>query len=97
MKLVRTAAFAIFSLSASVAFAAEPLKWNDWNDELFSRATAEKRFVILDLEAVWCHWCHVMEKTTYSDPKVIDLLTSHYIPVRVVQDANPDLSSRYDA
>jgi uncharacterized protein YyaL (SSP411 family) len=95
MKLVRTAAFAIFALSASVASAAESLKWNDWNDELFSRATVEKRFVILDLEAVWCHWCHVMEKTTYSDPKVIELLASHYIPVRVDQDANPDLSSRY--
>jgi len=36
------------------------------------RATTEKRFVILDLETVWCHWCHVMEKTTYSDPKVIE-------------------------
>ncbi|MEW6769565.1 MAG: DUF255 domain-containing protein [Pseudomonadota bacterium] len=71
------------------------MKWNDWNGELFSRAAAEKRFVILDLEAVWCHWCHVMEKTTYSDPKVIELLDSKYIPVRVDQDANPDLSSRY--
>ena len=62
---------------------------------MFSRATAEKRFVILDLEAVWCHWCHVMEKTTYADPEVTELLASKYIPVRVDQDANPDLSSRY--
>ena len=95
MKLVRIAAFAIATFTMSAASAVEPLKWNDWNDELFSRATAEKRFVILDLEAVWCHWCHVMEKTTYSDPKVIELLSAKYIPVRVDQDANPDLSSRY--
>jgi len=46
------------------------------------RATAKKRFVILDLETVWCHWCHVMEKTTYSDPKVIELLDSKYLPVQ---------------
>ncbi len=62
---------------------------------MFARATAEKRFVILDLEAVWCHWCHVMEKTTYADPKVQELLSEKYLPVRVDQDANPDLSSRY--
>ncbi len=52
-------------------------------------------FVILDLEAVWCHWCHVMEKTTYKDAKVVALLKSKYLPVRVDQDANPDLSNRY--
>lgn len=95
MKLVRAVALILASLVATAASASESLKWNDWTEDLFARATAEKRFVILDLEAVWCHWCHVMEKTTYSDPKVIELLASKYIPVRVDQDANPDLSSRY--
>jgi uncharacterized protein YyaL (SSP411 family) len=94
MKLSRIAAFAIAVLTASPSFAGE-LKWSDWGDNLFARAAAEKRFVILDLEAVWCHWCHVMEKTTYSDPEVKSLLASKYLPVRVDQDANPDLSSRY--
>src|SRR3954447_4977855 len=95
MKLVRIAAFAIAALAASPSFAAEALQWNGWGDDLFARATAEKRFVILDLEAVWCHWCHVMEKTTYADPTVKELLAAKYLPVRVDQDANPDLSSRY--
>ena len=95
MKFVRALAFAVAAFATSPSFAAEPLHWNGWSDELFSRATAEQRFVILDLEAVWCHWCHVMEKTTYADPEVIELLASKYIPVRVDQDANPDLSSRY--
>jgi uncharacterized protein YyaL (SSP411 family) len=95
MKLVRVLALAIVGFAVSPAFAAEPVKWGDWGDDLFSRATAEKRFVILDLEAVWCHWCHVMEKTTYADPEVAELLASKYLPVRVDQDANPDLSSRY--
>jgi uncharacterized protein YyaL (SSP411 family) len=95
MKLVRVLAFAIAAFATSPLLASEPLKWSGWSDELFSRATAEKRFVILDLEAVWCHWCHVMEKTTYADPEVNELLASKYIPVRVDQDANPDLSSRY--
>ncbi len=94
MKLVRIIVFAIAALAASPA-SADDLKWSDWSDDLFTRATAEKRFVILDLEAVWCHWCHVMEKTTYADPEVKSLLAQKYLPVRVDQDANPDFSSRY--
>ena len=95
MKLVRIVAFAIAAFAASPALANDTIKWSEWGDDLFTKAAAEKRFVILDLEAVWCHWCHVMEKTTYSDPKVTELLASKYLPVRVDQDANPDLSSRY--
>jgi uncharacterized protein len=95
MKFVRMLAFAIAAIAASPTLASEPVKWNGWDNDLFARATAEKRFVILDLEAVWCHWCHVMEKTTYADPEVENLLASKYLPVRVDQDANPDLSSRY--
>lgn len=94
MRLLRIAAIALAAIAAAPASAGE-LKWNGWGDELFARATAEKRFVILDLEAVWCHWCHVMEKTTYADDGVQSLLAEKYIPVRVDQDANPDLSSRY--
>ncbi len=94
MKLFRIAAIALAVLAASPSLASD-LKWSEWNDDLFARATAEKRFVILDLEAVWCHWCHVMEKTTYADPDVQSLLAQKYLPVRVDQDANPDLSSRY--
>ena len=95
MKIVRALAFTVI-FAVSPSFAADPaIQWNGWNKDLFTRAMAEKRFVILDLEAVWCHWCHVMEKTTYSDPKVIELMGSKYLPVRVDQDANPDLSNRY--
>ena len=95
MKFVRLATLAIATLAASPSLAADGPQWSGWGDDLFARATAEKRFVILDLEAVWCHWCHVMEKTTYANPQVQELLAAKYLPVRVDQDANPDLSSRY--
>jgi uncharacterized protein YyaL (SSP411 family) len=95
MKFVRIAAFVIAAFAAVPSWAAEGPKWSDWGDDLFTRAAAEKRFVILDLEAVRCHWCHVMEKTTYANPEVRELLALNYLPVRVDQDANPDLASRY--
>ena len=75
--------------------AGAPLAWSGWDGDLFARAKAEKRFVILDLEAVWCHWCHVMDQTTYADPAVDEFIGEKYIAARVDQDANPDLSSRY--
>ncbi len=87
---------ALLSGAATVASADDKgLVWEEWSPELFARAQAEQRFVILDLAAVWCHWCHVMEETTYADSKVVDLLKAKYLTVRVDQDANPDLSNRY--
>src|SRR5580700_3002680 len=85
-------------LSASLASAAEPaaIQWQDWSGTLFQQAARENKFVLLDLEAVWCHWCHVMAETTYKDPEVVQLIQSRYIPVRVDQDARPDLSNRYE-
>ena len=93
-KLAFACGVALTLLGAGSAEAAAP-QWSGWSAAQFAKAKAEKRFVILDLEAVWCHWCHVMEQTTYADPKVQALLDKKYLPVRVDQDGNPDLSSRY--
>src|ERR1051326_1278175 len=71
------------------------ITWEKWDDSLFARAKREHRFVLLDLEAVWCHWCHVMDDTTYRDPAVAALIAKKYIAVRVDQDSRPDLSNRY--
>jgi uncharacterized protein len=72
------------------------LPWQPWSDKVFSDAKRENRFVLLDLEAVWCHWCHVMDANTYSDATVIRLLNARYIVVKVDQDSRPDLSNRYE-
>ncbi len=94
LRLVFALALLVGPATAAVA-EEKGLVWEDWSPEIFTRAQAEQRFVILDLEAVWCHWCHVMEKTTYGDSEVVALLKSKYLTVRVDQDANPDLSNRY--
>lgn len=83
------------AMVVTAVHAGEPLRWTGWSDDLFARAKAQNRFVILDLEAVWCHWCHVMDQNTYSNPKVQALLGAKYIPVRVDQDSDPALSTRY--
>ncbi len=74
----------------------DAVAWRDFSDGVFEEAKRENRFVVLYLKAVWCHWCHVMEGTTYKDPDVFETMGKHYIPVRVDQDSRPDLSLRYE-
>lgn len=72
------------------------VKWSEWTDEIFQRAKKEGKLVLLDLEAVWCHWCHVMDEKTYADPNVIRLMEKHIIAAKVDQDSRPDLSNKYE-
>ena len=75
---------------------AAPIAWRtQWSDAVFAQASKDHRFVILDLHAVWCHWCHVMDEQTYGDPKVQALISKRYVAVSVDADSDPDLSSRY--
>lgn len=73
----------------------QSITWHKWSPDVFAQARQQHKFVLLDLEAVWCHWCHVMDKNTYSNPAVIKLMNEKYLAVRVDQDDRPDLSARY--
>ena len=74
----------------------EGIRWREWGQEAFDQAAEEGKPLLLDISAVWCHWCHVMDETTYSDPVVIDKLNRGFIPVRVDNDRRPDVNSRYN-
>jgi uncharacterized protein YyaL (SSP411 family) len=76
--------------------APNPIAWRRWSDEAFELARKDQRLVLLDLGAVWCHWCHVMDETTYRDAKVVALISEHFVPIQVDQDSRPDLSNRYE-
>ncbi|MBC7246966.1 MAG: thioredoxin domain-containing protein [Actinobacteria bacterium] len=75
---------------------AHEIGWLPWGEEAFSRAAREEKPILLSISAVWCHWCHVMDETTYSDPEVIELVNRNYVPVRVDNDRNPDINRRYN-
>ena len=83
-------------LQLFAARAEDAIEWHPWSEAVFEQAKRENRFVLLDLGAVWCHWCHVMEEITYRDPEVVRLIRSRYIAVQVDQDSRPDLSNRYE-
>jgi hypothetical protein len=76
---------------------AEAIPWLEWGAEALDRARAADRPILLAISASWSHWCHVMDETTYSDPRVIDLLTESFVAVRVDADERPDVDARYNA
>src|SRR5690242_17944629 len=80
---------AALGLAASVPAEAAEIAWTRWSPEVLDRAAAEHKLVLLDVGAVWCHWCHVMDEKTYRDPDVVALVRRGYVAVRVDQDANP--------
>ena len=75
---------------------ANAISWRDWNEAAFESAKSQGKPVLLTLGATWCHWCHVMDQTSYSDERVIELVNSRFIPVRVDVDQRPDISLRYN-
>lgn len=75
---------------------AHEIGWLPWGVDAFSRAGREGKPVLLSISAVWCHWCHVMDETSYSDRGVIDLINKRFVPVRVDSDRNPDINRRYN-
>jgi uncharacterized protein YyaL (SSP411 family) len=86
----------VIPLGAASEATRKSIAWQPWSDGIFEQARRENKFILLDLEAIWCHWCHVMDETSYKDPSVIALIASKYIAVRVDQDSRPDLSNRYE-
>ena len=72
------------------------IQWLDWGKDSFEKARATGKPILLDIFGSWCHWCHVMEDTSYSDPPIIDTVTKHFIPVRVDTDKRPDVNRRYN-
>ncbi len=72
------------------------IQWRDWGQHAFDEAKRMNKLILLSLSAVWCHWCHIMDETTYSDPAVIDFINNNFIPIRVDADLRPDIDSLYN-
>src|SRR5688500_5633594 len=76
---------------------AHEIQWQPWGKEAFANATAADRPTLLCLTAVWCHWCHQMDETTYSHAALIDLINQNFVPIRVDADQYPHVQDRYIA
>jgi uncharacterized protein YyaL (SSP411 family) len=75
----------------------QPVGWHEWGEEAFARARAENKPILLDIGAVWCHWCHVIDRESYENPEIATMINRFYVPVKVDRDERPDVDSRYQS
>jgi len=75
----------------------QPVHWHAWGEAAFARAQAEDKPILLDIGAVWCHWCHVMDGESYEDAEIAALINRLFVAVKVDRDERPDVDARYQA
>ena len=75
----------------------QPVDWQEWGPAAFEQAQREDKPILLDIGAVWCHWCHVMDRESYEDPATAKVINDHFIAVKVDRDERPDVDTRYQA
>jgi len=73
----------------------QPIQWHEWGEEAFATAQRENKPILLDIGAVWCHWCHVMDRESYDSPEIAEIINQRFIAVKVDRDERPDIDSRY--
>jgi uncharacterized protein len=77
--------------------AEQPVDWHEWGEEAFACARAEDRPILLDIGAVWCHWCHVIDRESYENPEIAGLINRLFVPIKVDRDERPDIDARYQS
>ena len=75
----------------------QPIDWHEWGDGAFERAKAEDKPILLDIGAVWCHWCHVIDRESYENAEIAKIINEHFVAVKVDRDERPDVDSRYQS
>jgi uncharacterized protein len=75
----------------------QPIDWHEWGDAAFARAKSEDKPILLDIGAVWCHWCHVIDRESYENTEIAKIINEHFVAVKVDRDERPDVDSRYQS
>jgi uncharacterized protein YyaL (SSP411 family) len=75
----------------------QPVRWHPWDAAAFAQAQSEDKPILLDIGAVWCHWCHVMDRESYEDAEIAEIINRHFVAVKVDRDERPDVDARYQA
>ena len=73
----------------------QPIQWHEWGEEAFATAQRENKPILLDIGAVWCHWCHVMDRESYENADTAEIINQQFVAVKVDRDERPDVDSRY--
>jgi uncharacterized protein YyaL (SSP411 family) len=72
-----------------------PVDWHPWGPEAFAKARKEDKLIFLSVGYSSCHWCHVMERESFSNPNVAKLLNGSFVCIKVDREERPDVDQVY--
>ncbi|MBI2071050.1 MAG: thioredoxin domain-containing protein [Elusimicrobia bacterium] len=72
-----------------------PVEWHPWGEEAFQKARRENKPIFLSIGYSTCHWCHVMEKESFSDPKIAAIMNKYFVSIKVDREERPDVDKIY--
>src|SRR5579875_1451689 len=72
-----------------------PVDWYPWGEEAFKKAQAEDKPILLSVGYSACHWCHVMERESFENPQIAQLMNDLYVNIKVDREERPDLDAIY--
>jgi len=75
----------------------QPVEWHPWGEAAFAKAQKEQKPILLDVGAVWCHWCHVMDRESYENVAIAAFINQNFIAIKVDRDERPDVDARYQS
>jgi uncharacterized protein YyaL (SSP411 family) len=74
-----------------------PVDWHAWGAEAFAKAASESKPIFLSIGYSTCHWCHVMERESFENERIAELLNRDYVPIKVDREERPDVDRIYMA
>ena len=72
-----------------------PVEWYPWGDEALQKAKAENKLIIVSIGYSACHWCHVMERESFEDEAIAELMNAHFVSIKVDREERPDIDQIY--
>ncbi len=78
-----------------LSHAYNPVHWNSWNKNILKKAEKQKKPILLSIGYSSCHWCHVMEKESFMDDEIADIMNSFFINIKIDREERPDIDKIY--
>lgn len=72
-----------------------PVNWYEWGDEALQKAKAENKLILVSIGYSACHWCHVMERESFENHEVAEVMNQHYVCIKVDREERPDIDQIY--
>ena len=78
-----------------LAHASNPVDWHAWGKDALNKAKSENKPIFLSIGYSACHWCHVMEHESFSNPEIADVLNEYFVSIKVDREERPDIDKIY--